>query len=288
MVDVDPYAQLAANQYTPRNTNLVDQVAETKRVTEAIMRANPLYNARIDGGLTVWRGNYAGDTPNDTIRDSIVWIGEFAPVDNVKHKLQRGIQITRDDPKHTQAFAMFDPQAESRGVGNPMRQRIFMQDADGRQILSEAQRGGVAFPLGVIPLYGTAFNYYNVRVDAGATLKLLPILPSYLIRGTGLATYYEGFGGITGHKLRVNGFGSSVGGSFQARARIIWGDGTSDTTSAFIVCAAGGSASFRWDFDFDGLDRIGKIPHIRIEAQMVSGSDEWCFLFFSDCYSYGT
>lgn len=284
MADVNPYALLATSQYTPRNTTLVDQISETKRVTESIMRANPLYNARVDGGLMVWRGNYAG---SGGIQDSLLWIGDFGPKDAVLNKLQRGFALTRDDPNHGWAFYMYDPGAESRGAGNPLRQRIFMQDADGKQILSESPTGGVAFPFGVIPLYGTAFNYYQVRVDAGATLKNLPVLPAYIVRSTTLGTYYEGGGPMTGPKLRIRGFGSSVGGSFQARARIQWGDGTTDTTTSFIVCAAAGQQSFSWDIDMSGQDKVGKTPHVRIEAQMVSGSDEWCFLFFSDCYSYG-
>lgn len=286
MVDIDPYAQLSATQRTPRATNIVDQIAETKRVADAIVRSNPLYNARVDGGLMVWRGNYAPGT--GSLADSFLWIGEFFPRDAVMNKAQRGFFLTRDDPKHGMAIQMWDPQAETRSAGNPLRQRLFMQDADGRQIMTEATGGGLLFPSGPIPLIGTAVNYQLVRTDSGTGTKTMPIVPAYCVKGTGVVTYYEGYGAMTGHRLRVLGFGNSSGGVFQYRVRVEWGDGSADYTSAYIQCAAGGSQTFYWDIDFAGQNKVGLMPHIRIEGQMVSGSDEWCVGFFPMAYSYGS
>lgn len=145
MVDIDPGS--AASKFTPREATLVDAVAEMKRIADQQMRSNPLKDATVDSGLTRWVGNYGSD---------FAWFGEFFPPDfnqvdefgNVKP--QRGISFVRDDTQRNSAFSMydFDPRA-----GVPLRQRIYMHDADGHALLQEGYNGGRAFPDTPIVMY---------------------------------------------------------------------------------------------------------------------------------------
>lgn len=145
MVDVNP--RDLQSPYMPRDTTLVDAVAETRRIADQLMRNNPLVDAVISQGLTKFQGNYGED---------FAWFGEFFPADrnlvddygNVQP--QRGISFVRDDPSHNQAFAMydFDPRA-----GEPLRQRVYMRDADGRPLMLEGFNGGRAFPDSAIVMY---------------------------------------------------------------------------------------------------------------------------------------
>lgn len=145
MADVDP--SVTVGKYVPRNTTLVDAVAEVKRIAEQQMRSNPLKDAKIDSGLTEWRGNYGG---------SLVWIGEIQPPDqNLMDPYgnlldQRAFVLQRDDPNQEFALTMYDfnPQA-----GIPLRQRLGMSDADGRPLFQEGYNGGRAFPDQPIVMY---------------------------------------------------------------------------------------------------------------------------------------
>jgi hypothetical protein len=283
VADIDPYAQLAGTMRTPRSPTIVDQVAEAQRVAESIARSNPLYNAKIDGGLMVWRGNYAG---TGGVADSLLWIGEFAPIDGAMNKSQRGFALTRDDPSHGWAFYMFDPQGESRSGSNPLRQRVFMRDADNNQILTEARGGGVAFPVGQIPLYSSNLFFQSTRTDSGTTLKSVP-LPPGTVQG-GLNNYFKGFGPMVGHRLRLYGYAwSSAGATFQVRFRAAFGDNAPDYVSPFLTWTAGQSQNFLWDVDFAGQDKVGRIVAVTIEAQVTAGTAEWCTIFPQQCYSYG-
>jgi hypothetical protein len=178
MVDVDPTATVA--KYSPRESTLVDAVAEATRVADQNMRSNPMKNARIDSGLTVWTGNYGGD---------LVWIGEFLPPDrnmfdqygNVRP--QRGLSIVRDDTQRNSAIALydFDPRA-----GVPLRQRLYMQDADGFGLMREGYNGGRAFPDHPIPMYA------RLNIEAG------------LSNGTD-DVIWQGAGNIVGTVLEFHG-----------------------------------------------------------------------------------
>lgn len=282
MADIDPFAQLAGTMLTPRSVSIVDQVAEAQRVAESIARANPLYNAKIDGGLMVWRGNYAG---SGGIQDSLLWIGEMG-YDGVKGKPQRGFALTRDDPNHALALYMWDPQGSERDSGNQLRQRIFMQDNDQNQILTEARGGGVAFPVGVIPLYSSNLYFQTVRTDSGTGTKALP-LPPGTVQG-GLNNYFKGRGPMTGHHLHTYGYAWSSGSAtFQVRVRYAFNDNQPDYVSAWQTWTAGQSASFSWDVDFAGQNKVGRMVNVTIEAQVTSGTAEWCSIFPQWCYSYG-
>lgn len=145
MVDINP--DDTRSKYAPRETNLVDAVAETKRIADQQMRSNPMKDARIDSGLTKWTGNYGGD---------LAWFGEFFPADQNQFdvygnmKPQRGISFVRDDPNHASAFAMYDFNPQT---GIPLRQRIYLHDADGKPILYEGYNGGTAYPDSPIVMY---------------------------------------------------------------------------------------------------------------------------------------
>ena len=145
MVDVNP--RDLSGPYVPRDTTIVDAVAETRRIADQAMRNNPLVDAVVDRGLTRFRGNYG---------DDYAWFGEFTPVDqnlldDFGNKLpQRGIVFWRDDPLHNQAFAMFDFNPQP---GVPLRQRISMNDADGKIMMVEGYNGGRTFPDVLIPMY---------------------------------------------------------------------------------------------------------------------------------------
>jgi hypothetical protein len=290
MADVDPFAQ--AQQYTPRQTDVVDAIFETKRVTEAALRANPLRNARVDDGLMVWRGNYAGQ---GGISDSYLWIGEVSPNDGVLNKQQRGFFLTRDDPKHAPALWMYDPSAESANpINKPLRQKIYIKDADDRPIMVESDKGGTEFPYGQVPLYGARVdNYVNVRVDSGTAMKFIPALGPNVVRGGGMYTMFRGYGPMVGNRLKawLFGFtssGSAVGGSFGLHLRLNWNDNSAEFNSGRITCPAnGGSASFFWDIDFAGQNKVGTEVNVQVMCELLSGSDEWAYAYPIMCYSYG-
>lgn len=288
MADIDPYGQI--QQYTPRITTIVDAIAENKRVTEAAIRSNPLRNARVDDGLMVWRGNYAGQ---GGISDSYLWIGEIYPRDGVLNKAQRGFFITRDDPKHARAFWMYDEAGEAASPsGPPLRQLISMHDADDRPLLREARNGGTEFPYGMIPLYGTRDSYYNVRVDAAGTMKFLPLLGPNVVRAGGPYTMFRGYGPMVGNRVKVwlHGFsstGSAVGGSWGLYLKINWNNNSPEFVSGRIDCPAGGSQTFFWDIDFRGQNKVGTEVNIQVVAEMLSGSDEWCYAYPQTAFSYG-
>lgn len=142
MVDINPADWV--QQFTPRSPDLVDAVAEVRRIAEQQMRSNPLANGIVPYGLTKWRGNYGGD---------LVWIGEFLPEDPNLDKPQRGLSIVRDDTQRRAAIDLYDP-SPSEGV--PLRQRLAFGDADGRRLLHESQHdGGWAFPRLPVHLYSS-------------------------------------------------------------------------------------------------------------------------------------
>lgn len=155
MVDVNPGA--SQSPFVPRNTTLVDAVAETKRIADQLMRSNPLKDARIDSGLTLWKGNYGGD---------LVWIGEITPYDqNLMDpfgnlKKQRAFIVRRDDPGQNFAITMYDfnPQA-----GVPLNQRLTISDINGRRMYQDGVSGGLAFPDRPIVLYP------RVNIESGMT-----------------------------------------------------------------------------------------------------------------------
>lgn len=200
MVDIDPTVSVA--KYAPRNTTLVDAVAEAKRIADQSLRSNPLENARISGGLTKWVGNYGG---------SLVWIGEITPNDRNlfdnygNNKKQRGFVLQRDDPGQHFAITMYDA-SPSEGV--PLRQRLWMYDVNGKNIYRESESGGLNFPDRPIVMYP------RMNIEAGLT-NAADEIP------------WGGAGNITGTHIEFNA-GWAAGGTVTVTTfvRVIGSDGT--------------------------------------------------------------
>lgn len=164
----------------PSDTNILQ---DTKRIADQILRSNPLRNARVDGGLTRWMGAYGGE---------FAWFGEFFPGDpNRDGAPQRGISFVRDDPQGKTAFAMFDPNPTA---GRPLRQRVFMDDADGRRLLHEGDSGGLAYPYWPIQLF---------RADAGGYVQTNQVTDRLI---------FTGRTAVMGRHVEVVGFGTSFSG----------------------------------------------------------------------------
>lgn len=164
-MDVDPYAQLAATQLTPRSPNLVDAILETQRVAEAQARANPLTNAIVDGGLIRWRGNYSAAAGQ---QGYYARIGELddAPDDPVTGKPQRGLSIRRDDPSGSLAIRVYDHTANLHPAG-PLRQKVAIFDYLGNRIIQEGEKGGLVAPQMAVVLYSLTDNYTAAAATSG-------------------------------------------------------------------------------------------------------------------------
>lgn len=273
MGEVNPYG--GTQQFTPRDTNIVDAIAETKRITEASLRSNPLRNARVDDGLMQWRGNYPGGVGNS---GAYLWIGEFSPIDGVLGKSQRGFVLTRDDPKHAAALWMYDPAGSTANpVTQPLRQRIIMRDADNRPFLEEGVKGGRSFPWCPIPLFpaqsdgvGNGTNYRNAVNAAQAGVW---------------RTLWQGAGPMVGPFIRWKAF--ITGTAAQALAgRIIisWDDATSFTSSPVSLFIP---AQLSQTVDFSGTDRVGHGFTVELQAQVSSGPSDLNWFYPIELSSFG-
>lgn len=285
MGDIDPYAQL--QEYTPRSTNIVDAIAETKRITEAALRSNPLRNAIIDDGLMKWRGNYAGG-----LNGAFLWIGEFFPRDGLLNKPQRGFLLTRDDPKHARVLWVYDDQAEATNpIDKPLRQQMTMHDADDAPILRESRKGGVQFPWSHIPLYPIVADFYEVGVAGGGT-EFLPVIPAVSCINSGSnRDLFTGYGPMVGHKIKCSGYGVSIGGgpSIGVTLKLSWNNPAATTfTAPEIVVPAGDSVYLFWDLDFAGQGLIGYEVGATIMGRVISGTYKWSFVYPFQCISYGS
>lgn len=128
--------------YAPRQPSLVEAVATNKRVTDALLRNNPLVNAAVNSGLIRWMGNYNTTGTSDKI--NFLWIGEFLPLDTNLGVAQRGFSLVRDDSRGGRsAIAMFDPNPSG---GGGLRQILIINSGDGNRILTESRFGGLTFP----------------------------------------------------------------------------------------------------------------------------------------------
>lgn len=275
MGDIDPRAQV--QRYTPRQTDIVDAVVETKRVMTASLRANPLRNAVVDDGLMKWRGNYGSAFSLGDIRASYLWIGEVSPRDAVLNKTQRGVFITRDDPSHARVLWMYDPWAASAGPDRPLRQLFTMNDADDRPVLHEHIDGGLAIPISPIPLMERGWTYVNgsaVPAWAGATASAT------------FQNLYEGTGPMTGVRIRVIGIITSVAGTnLIARAHFSFNNGYERYSDEAIVTGAQ-SEFFVFEEDFKGLDLVGRIVQVSVQARISNGGTGNTVCQPLQCYSY--
>lgn len=287
MVDVDPYAQLAVTQLTPRSPNLVDQVSEARRVTEAIMRANPLYNARVDGGLMVWRGNYAG---GGGITDSYLWIGEVSPLDLNLNKTQRGVFITRDDPKHARVLWIYDA---SPVAGEPLRQTLTMHDADDRPLLREGNNGGTAWPWGQIVMYPNQVKSFTVKNAAGANEDVPMLGAINSITTNSFETAWAGYGAMVGPIVKMFGtiVCTSPGPTIEARYIVHWND-PENTSWTSPVTSVPPFGAINHIVILDSKTVLGKLMtgyEVRVEWQgrVASGDYKWSYFHPKTFTSYG-
>jgi len=283
MADIDPYGQI--QQLTPRPTSIVDAISETKRITEAIMRSNPLRNARVDDGLMVWRGNYAG---GGQVSDSYLWIGEFSPSDASLGKAQRGFLLTRDDPKHARALWMYDPYADTASGSQSLRQTLTMHDADDKPILREARAGGVQFPWSPIPLYPTQSLFITVATS-GSTTESMPIIPAASATDGATKTLYRGYGPMTGHRLRgMINVATTVNPTVGVKLFISFNNaaGTTRTTVEQFV-GPSSNVFLNFDEDFAGLGVVGSEVQVQVQVRLTAGTFKWSFVFPMLCWSYG-
>lgn len=279
MGDVNPYGQ--TQQYTPRSTDIVDAVAESKRVVDAALRSNPLRNAKIDDGLMQWRGNYAGGVSNS---GTYLWIGEFYPLDNVMNKPQRGFLLSRDDPSHARVLWMYDPYAnQTNPVNTPLRQLMSMHDADDNPIMRESRTGGLAFPHGRAPLLPMEQQF----VDVGGG-DFLPLANATVATGSGEVTrLYSGSGSMTGHKVFVHGWSTNTGGiAYGIHCVVTFSGGFAYTSPRQDYS---GAVNWSFDFDFKPNDVVGQEFTVDIFGSGIGGgmgTNGWIYIFPEGAKSY--
>lgn len=238
MVDVNP--RDLSTPYMPRESTIVDAVAETRRIADQVMRNNPLVDAVIDRGLTRFRGNYGGD---------FAWFGEFLPADRNQlddfgnFQPQRGISFVRDDPLHNSAFAMYD---NNPVAGVPLRQRIYMHDADGKALLHEGYNGGRAFPDGPLVLY------QRETIDPNGVTSPTDVV------------VFSGEGNLTGTRVRVSAAWGTAGGTpnWSWYVRFSGGGVTINTATT----SGSGGGNFSIDIDVKTIQTVSN--YINVEWHM--------------------
>jgi hypothetical protein len=201
---------MASPYFAPEPPSDTRILAEVRRIAEQILRSNPLENARVDGGLTRWVGNYGGE---------FAWFGEFLPQDPNTGQAQRGISLVRDDPKRKTAFAMFDPNPRA---GQPLRQRVYMDDADGRRLLHEGDDGGLGYPY---------FPVMMFRADAGGYVQT---------NQTSDRLIFTGRSAVMGRHVEAIGFGTSFSGESGRVFMRVQGNGTTVFSNTFDYTGVGG------------------------------------------------
>lgn len=214
--------------YLPRPPSLVDTVAANKRITDALLRNNPLVNAAVNQGLLRWLGNYITAGTSDKI--NFLWIGEFLPLDTNLGVPQRGFSLVRDDSRGgVSAIAMFDP---NPGGGGGLRQVVSITSGDGDRLMTESRFGGLTFPAAEV---SWAPNGRDQTVWAGTN-------------NTGTDDeLWSGRFSCVGNRLRgeIRGF-AEVGTTGQVWVRV---NGTPNIDSSALVLPSGGLLTLPFDLD---------------------------------------
>lgn len=238
MVDVNP-ANLQA-PFAPRESTIVDAVAETRRIADQFMRNNPLVDALIAQGFTRFQGNYG---------ELFLMLGEFFPADqNLVDDFgapqpQRGFHLERDDPLHHQALSMYDFDPK---VGIPLRQRLYMRDADGKPLMLEGYNGGRAFPDAPLVLY------QRETID-----------PNGVQTGSDVIVF-SGEGNLTGTRLSAAAAWGTAGGSPSWSYYLRVSGGGVTITTATVSGSGGGNAA--WDVDVKSIMQVSN--YINVEWHM--------------------
>lgn len=223
----------------PSDTSILQ---DTKRIADQILRSNPLRNARVDGGLTRWDGAYGGE---------FAWIGEFLPGDpNRDGAPQRGISFVRDDPEQATAFAMYDPNPHP---SRPLRQRVFMNDADGRRLLHEGDSGGLGYPYFPIMLFRADSGGY---VETGDTTDRL---------------IFTGRTAVMGRHVEVVGFGTSFAGESGLVFIKVTGDGGAFVFSPQFNYTGVGGFTLTADLGASGTLRDSAVVTVEVYCRKTGG-----------------
>lgn len=226
----------------PSDTNILQ---DTKRIADQILRSNPLRNARVDGGLTKWMGAYGGE---------FAWLGEFFPGDpNRDGAPQRGISFVRDDPQQKTAFAMYDP---NPSAGRPLRQRIFMDDADGRRLLHEGDNGGLAYPYWPIQLF---------RADSGGYVQTNQTTDRLI---------FTGRTAVMGRHVEVVGFGTSFSGESGRVFTKVTGDGGAFVFSPEFNYTGVGGFTLTADLGISGTLRDSAVVTVEVYCRKTAGAGD--------------
>lgn len=259
MVDVNPADTIS--RYTPRSSDLVDAVAEARRIATQQMRSNPMEDAVVTKGLTRFVGNYGSD---------YAWFGEFTPPDqNMVDEFgnlmpQRGVVFWRDDPQHNIAFALYDWDPQ---VGVPLRQKIAMNDADGKVMMQEGPSGGRRFPDKAIPLYPRI----NIESPGGGS--------------TTDEIVFMGSGNLIGTHMHVGGTWVFGGGSATMSGYVRFsGGGVNVNGPAFG--GAGASGSFNQIVDISAVFDAADFVTVEVHMWRSAGAALNYFPKMSFCRNY--
>lgn len=235
-------------QYTPYPPSVIDNIAYTQSLADAIMRNNPLVNAVVPYGLMKWYGNYFNPDGSPV---NFLWIGEFLPSDpNLGNRPQKGFSLVRDDSSRASAFSMYD-----RSPGTPLRQTISLGSWDGQPMLSESRaQGGVSFPRQQLVLGRTDGSYTQ-----------FPQTPN-----TAVTSLAEGRMSGTGNTLHYRIWGvSDATTSGQVRMHLI--DGATDVVGPWHAIPTNGNQIFDTTMDVSAF-RGHNEANIYMEAQVLTGT----------------
>lgn len=229
--------------YTPSNPSALDTIGYTKRVVDQLLRNNPLHNAAVESGLMRWLGNYTSDGGGAI---NFLWIGEFFPQDTnlPGNPPQKGFSLVRDDSRGGRsAVAMFDP---NPGVGDGLKQALYLGGGDGQSLAAESRQGGWQFPEEGVPVYARDSDLALWSgTDAGAYSAIYEGRVSVVGRHVAYRVWDACTGGATGQfRLKVEAGGTQVLGAVHTLPANANGvtDGTVD-----VSALRGQTASIYWE-----------------------------------------
>lgn len=236
--------------YAPQALSVLDTISYVKRVTDSILRNNPLTNALISEGLMRWRGHYNNTAGNPI---DFVWIGEFFPADtNISPTTpQRGISIVRDDSRGGQtAINLYDPYPAG---GGGLKQRLFIGSGDGQRLYDEHRNGGWAWP------------------EVNIAMAALPDNPLTWPVTSSTATAWplsEGRVSIVGHRIHYRIYCSTDGGA-TAEFKVAIPVGVGLVSSATHTVGVNTTGFFESSFDVASLR--GGTYQIQLLARVTNG-----------------
>lgn len=253
-------ADIGDPAYTPSPVDITATVNSLKQVVGGLLVSNPLQNAVTTSGLMQWIGNYG---------QYFLWIGEFFPGDpnftqpNGSPKPQRGFVLRRDDQQQNFAIEMYDYDPY---VGGPLRQKLQIKDADGRNMLIEGESGGIAWPRLPIPMGDIGYsNSTSDQVMASGRSQVVGRHIDYLFQVRALATVTA-----AGVQVPAPFNGPAAGLIAHAYVQVQIGGDTITTTATTL--AGGGFFSGTIDLGNDWFEKTSDFMLIDIHAWMTPSS----------------